>query len=257
MVWQAYSSKSFLYFGEDDIINSTEGVQQGDPLGPFLFSLGIRDLMRSCESPLSIWYLDDGTVCGKPETVHADLRRILAASDSLGLSVNAGKCEVFTVLGTEDTNQPSDQEMHPNTTEVLSRIEEDAPRIRKMRPDNLLLLGAPMLEEAIEGVLLSKLDDLKRMSERLTFIDTHDAIFLLRNCYAIPRLTYFMRSAPCFKTMATLRLYDQELKRCLKEVLNTDLSDLAWDQSSLPVKQGGLGIRKASDLALPAFLSSA
>ena len=66
-----------------------------------------------------------------------------------------------------------------------------------------------------------------------------------------------MRSAPCFKTMATLRLYDQELKRCLKEVLNTDLSDLAWDQSSLPVKQGGLGIRKASDLALPAFLSSA
>ena len=83
-------------------------------MGPFLFSLGARDLMKSCESPLLILYLD-GTVCGNPEVVHADLRRILAASDSLGLSVNAGKCEVFIVNGTDNTGGPGAQELKPET----------------------------------------------------------------------------------------------------------------------------------------------
>ena len=36
---------------------------------------------------------------------------------------------------------------------------------------NLLLLGAPIFEKAIEGVLLEKLEDFKRM----TNIDAHDA----------------------------------------------------------------------------------
>ena len=34
-------------------------------------------------------------------------------------------------------------------------------------------------------------------------------------------------------------------------------SDEAWKQASLPVRSGGLGIRKANDIALPAYISSA
>ena len=66
--------------------------------------------------------------------------------------------------------------------------------------ENLLLLGAPICEEAIEGVLQEKLQDLQRMTERLTTIDAHDAVFLLRSCYAIPKLTYFLRSAPTYSS---------------------------------------------------------
>ena len=88
--------------GDEDIIQSREGCQQGDPLGPLLFALGIRDLMNSCQSEVNIWYLDDATVCGDPETVKQDLTRIMAASNSLGLSVNTKKCEIFTLQGSED-----------------------------------------------------------------------------------------------------------------------------------------------------------
>ena len=95
------------------------------------------------------------------------------------------------------------------------------------------------------------------MAERLTTIDAHDAVFLLRCCYAIPKLTYFLRSAPTFRTMATLQEYDQVIKNCLEDIINIKLDQEAWTQSSLPIKQGGLGIRKATDLALSAFLSSA
>ena len=58
---QCYAEKSSLRFGSE-IINSEEGVQQGDPLGPFLFSLGIQDLVSSCKSEFNVWYLDDGTL---------------------------------------------------------------------------------------------------------------------------------------------------------------------------------------------------
>jgi len=37
--------------------------------------------------------------------------------------------------------------------------------------------------------------------------------------------------------------------------MNVALSDDVWDQATLPVANGGLGIRRASDIALPAFLS--
>ena len=107
------------------------------------------------------------------------------------------------------------------------------------------------------GVLLQKLDDLRRMAERLVTIDAHDAVFLLRCCFAIPKLTYFLRSAPTFRTLATLQEYDLVMKKCLEEIINIKLDQEAWTQSSLPVKQGGLGIRKATDLALSTFLSSA
>ena len=38
--------------------------------------------------------------------------------------------------------------------------------------------------------------------------------------------------------------------------MNVELSDNTWDQATLPVANGGLGIRRATDVALPAYLSS-
>ena len=38
--------------------------------------------------------------------------------------------------------------------------------------------------------------------------------------------------------------------------MNVELADDVWDQATLPVANGGLGIRRASDIALSAFLSS-
>ena len=43
----------------------------------------------------------------------------------------------------------------------------------------------------------------------------------------------------------------------VKQITNSDLSDIQWTQASLPVRDGGLGIRRVSSLALPAFVASA
>ena len=47
------------------------------------------------------------------------------------------------------------------------------------------------------------------------------------------------------------------LKQAIQRIANSVLSDLQWIQASLPVRDGGLGVRRVSSLALPAFLASA
>ena len=57
--------------------------------------------------------------------------------------------------------------------------------------------------------------------------------------------------------MLYYKKYDALLREGLCSILNISLSDNQWLQASLPVKTGGLGIRRVASLALPAFLASA
>ena len=53
------------------------------------------------------------------------------------------------------------------------------------------------------------------------------------------------------------RNYDTYIKNSLQKILNISLEDQAWNQSTLPINLGGLGIKLATEVALPAYLSSA
>jgi hypothetical protein len=101
------------------------------------------------------------------------------------------------------------------------------------------------------------LESLKLMVSRLEEIDKHDALFLLRQCFSIPKMTYFFRTGPCFMKPEILKSYDEAIKEALTDILNLNsITESIWNQCTLPVKDGGLGIRSAEELALPAFLSS-
>ena len=54
-----------------------------------------------------------------------------------------------------------------------------------------------------------------------------------------------------------LKDYDNCLRESLTKILNVDLPESSWRQATLRTAEGGLGIRSAGDLALPAFLASA
>ena len=89
--------------------------------------------------------------------------------------------------------------------------------------------------EAGDEVFRKKFEDLQRMGQCLGKIDRHDALFLLRHCFAIPKVTYFLRTAPFFKHSNILTLYDNEWRNILQTVLNVDLQDKAWSQCTLPL----------------------
>ena len=65
-----------------------------------------------------------------------------------------------------------------------------------------------------------------------------------------------LRSSPCAGN-AQLDLFDTKLRAALSLITNTRLDDLSWLQASLPVQNGGLGVRSVGLLAPSAFLASA
>ena len=243
-IWQVYSSSSTLFFG-DILIQSASGVQQGDPLGPALFSLSIHSLASSLLSKVNIWYLDDGTIGGSTEEVVRDFNTILQSSSSLGLELNVSKCEVIFGGMDEDCSMSA-----------LEKIHTVAPNIRVIQPHEATLLGAPLTLEALDPILGLKIDEVRRLSSRLDALHTHDALFLLRNCLAIPKLLYILRTAPMWKVQEGLNTFDETVRQALQSVCNINMDNSTWTQASLPTSKGGLGVRRASDLALPAFLAS-
>ena len=130
------------------------------------------------------------------------------------------------------------------------------PNIRHIKCCEAELLGVPIGDKpGVDSVLLNKLAVFQRLATRLTSLCAHDALFLLKNCFSTPKLLYTLRCAPCYQS-AILTQYDDAIKQTLRVIINVDLSEAVWGQATLPVSSGGLGVRLATDLALPAFLSS-
>ena len=104
------------------------------------------------------------------------------------------------------------------------------PGVKLQNKNNLTLLGSPIFPEAIESILEPKLENLILMATRLKEIDAHDALFLLRNCFSMPKLTYHLRTSPCFLKNEILAKYDSIIKESLQCILNVKLGEKAWSK---------------------------
>jgi hypothetical protein len=233
----AYSHPTQLFHGQY-LIMSEEGPQQGDPLGPLLFSLTIQPLLAGLTSVLSLGYLDDLTVGDKQTVVAADIQRVKDFGENMGLTLNISKCELFC---------------HPNTSIV-------DPMLRSFSRRNIndaSLLGAPLfVGPELDDAWSTRLTDLRRAVDRLSLVGAQDALILLRASFSAPRVQHLMRCSPS-ADHPVLFEFDNILRSAICKITNCDLSDNQWLQASLPIRDGGLGVRRVSTLALPAFLASA
>ena len=141
-------------------------------------------------------------------------------------------------------------------TKIVRKFNEICDGIKVIKKSELVLLGAPLFQEAVEYSLTPKLKNLELMISRLKEIDNHEALFLLRHCFAIPKVTYYLRSSPCFLVPSILEDFDQVLKTGVIEILNVSLSEMAYNQVILPISKGGLGLRSAKEIAISGYLSS-
>ena len=108
-------------------------------------------------------------------------------------------------------------------------------------PGQATLLGSPLGEDGCVAVAIrEKVEALERLGERLKRLTAHDALLLLRNCFALPKLMYILRTVPCFRLPA-LQSYDDCLREKLSHVTNNNLErgDSVWEQATLPVGLGG------------------
>ncbi|XP_061713148.1 uncharacterized protein LOC133521996 [Cydia pomonella] len=226
------------------MLSSEVGCQQGDPLGPAIFSLAINPIIQNLKSKFNVWYLDDGTLGGDLESVLSDLSIIKSKFETIGLDLNYSKCELFI------------HNASLNLLDVKQKFDFLTPNIKIIDKSSLCLLGSPIFEESYSNFISDTTSKFQNYESRLLEISPHFALCIIKFCLFVPKLMYVIRCCSFSKFQNLLIPLDNIIKNSLESILNLQLSEESWTQASLPIRHGGIGIRKISSVSTPAFLSS-
>ncbi len=175
----------------------------------------------------------------------SDIRKILAFGEVSGLQLNAKKCEVFFVNGSFDEQD-----------HLYAEISKLLPGIKKVDKSSFELLGASIFEEGLEKMFSSKTESVSLMCDRLKLMDVHPALCIFKKSLSTCRFSYLMRASRAYLLPDKLSEVDGIFRSTLEAITNVKLDDFSWDQATLPLSFGGMGIRKVSDLAFSAYVSS-
>ncbi|GJR01946.1 hypothetical protein Tco_0524930 [Tanacetum coccineum] len=216
-----YSSPARLYYGEHSLW-SCQGVQQGDPLGPLLFSLvlhplicKIRDSFNLC---LRAWFLVD---------------------------LNADKTELFWPK--EDPR---------------SRLEGIFPHNISRPLHGVKLLGGPVSVDVDFGsaLVMKRVSKTIRLLDAVVKInDPQCELLLIRACAGVSKLYFTMRTCPPRVFESAQLSFDMALRSALERIVTASGSgfgDWQWRLATLPFAFGGLGIYSAGDVLNYAFIAS-
>ena len=212
-----YGSPSHLVFG-DHTLESRAGVQQGDPLGPLLFSLAIhqlamklrnmgRDIPGGDPLDLTLFYLDDGLLCGSAAAVAAALRVLEAEGAQIGLQLKMGKCELVVPSGrlSHDARRRFPPGLLTDPATGTDRVGLDG---------NFEFLGAPVgSPQYCAAFVQRKVDAAAASLQALGELqDPQVGLRLLRLCGSFCKMVYLPRTVPHEVQSAPLQEFDAKVR---------------------------------------------
>ena len=236
----AYGENTLLFCGDVQIASEV-GAQQGDPLGPVLFSIAALHC-TVLPGPLSNslrglgWYLDDGLIIGPAAKVYEALSWIRSRGAEIGLVMNAGKTEILS--------QQRSTWAHT----------EEFPCWRPL--DELELLGLPCSPSA-EGLAKYVSTFVERLRMRNVAIeavsrkDPHVGFLLLRMCTGFSASVHLARAQGYLEEF---REVDAATIRGMDPIV--PLGEKEAKLASLPFRLGGLGLRSVALHSATAFLAA-
>jgi len=263
-----------------DWVQIDRGAEQGDPLGSLYCALVLADVLSRTRSRLATeraeqgatsasfwdaWFMDDGQLICEPSLVDP-LLRIL--DDELA--------KVGATRGWRDPQSRSESGGDHLQTKVKSvaRLVGCAAAVADCGDawiTGYVRATCNVPGECVAHVLGVDVGDggarNAQFSEAaLATKSVHDAIgtlgdsgielVLLRSCASVCKMTHLLRASGNAIDSRSLESFDAQQDVALCTALCGPLHAEAAAQAALDALEGGLGIRKAKDVALPAFVAS-
>jgi len=99
----------------------------------------------------------------------------------------------------------------------------------------VVLFRSPLYDVGVKAALKLQRASYTRATNRLIFMSSCKAHFLLNSSFAIPRLLHLFHSIDCGASAESLK-FEMDLRIALSTISNTSLEDTAWSQVVLPVR---------------------
>ena len=250
----SYGSKSeYLWEDEDGNISHVEqgeSGEQGDPLMPYLFSLGIHDALAQVAKNFKadehiFGFLDDVYVVSEPDRTEA-IFQVLARElhSKAGIQLHLGKTRVWNKDGVLPAGVAT------LGAEVWS-------------PDGIVVLGTPIGSNAFcQAKADERIDVERRLWEDISNVPGVQCAWQISSQSAGPRCSYFSRTMPPTVSEAYAKAHDNGMWSIVRSLMGV-LQDLAGEElsfamklCSLPARLGGLGLRSASRTSPAAYSAS-
>ena len=249
----AYARPSSYVWVDEEFVRHTieqhEGGEQGDPLMPLLFSLGIHDALDEIQQQLEpgeslFAFLDDTYVLCSPERTRV-LYNLLNTTlqERAGIRLHTGKTRMWNFAG----ERPVD-------------IEDLGPDV--WNPEGIKILGTPVGHpEFVSTFVEQRLVEERKLWDAIPSVpDLQCAWQLLLQC-AGPRCHHLLRTVPPSQSFRYAQGHDAGMQRAMEVLLGSLPGDdaqveMARHITTLPLRMGGLGLRSALRMAPAAFWAS-
>jgi len=250
---------------------STSGVRQGDPLGSFLFAVGIDKILKAVndefksQGVMVLAYLDDIFIVGPSTAVRSAVSSTLKRLAAINLFTNVDKCWAFSPSGDYgDILNPFSEPSVAGPSDAFSingftLKQRDCPKILGC------FIGAGA-SERLRHRYVTNAGSAKSVTRKATVLTgfarsgREQLALQLTTCCAAPTVNFALRAGRPGDTAAMALATDEIIKEAISNICGVELDALKQELPGsvirLPQRMGGMGIQSAVSLHKTAYLAS-